>query len=367
MRHLIQNACGIKDMRCIGIKYILEQTAFNDLYNKNYLESIKEDNTIDKSRQQDDNFYNLPRTYQGLIHKTPYIDLGDVVDKKIKECCSSYDPFQLQGNGLVDYFYSLSTASGNLAPFNTVYNNKLQGYKDDNQEKPGVLVVTPNLSDFNITPAITIPDYISIASNIATAVGSSVIAKAPKVKGLKASIAAQMSPCTGFKIDAWFKDGTKRSPKNYAQKKTQPMTVGLSVTAGVIVMGDNKIDVPKKTLNDVLFFNDKDQSVGIMIYIKLEMNRNTGLYEYSDHVIFEADTKPDPKKWVQLVYIGGVTVGRDDSAWVLSITQVQCSPIYLHDATIEHALPSKNDDWGTAVFAYDYDSNKQYWMAVKDC
>lgn len=367
MRHLTQNACGIKDMRCIGIKYILQQEAFKDLYTTNYLESIKEDNTIDSKRQQDDNFYNLPRTYQGLIHKTTYIDLSSVIDKKIKECRSSYDPFQNQGNGLVDYFYSLSTAVGNLAPFNTVYNSKLQGYKQDKQEKPGVLVVTPNLSTFNVTPAITIPDYISIASNIATAVGSSVISKVPKVKGLKASMASQQSPCSGFKISAQFKEGTNRGPKNYAQKKTQPIKVGLSVTAGVIVMGDNKIDVPRKTLNDILFFNNVHQSVGVMIYIKLELNRRTGFYEYTEHVVFQADTKPQPKKWVQLVYLGGVTVGRDAEAWVLSVTQAQCSPIYMHDATIQHALPSKNDDWSTAVFAYDYDSNKQYWMAVKDC
>lgn len=355
MIHIAKDTCGVKQYQCIGIEDKIKKTLQITSDIINYKGS-----TAKRGQKSPDNFKNLPRAYQYIINSTPYIDLSSVADATIGQCKDGgYDPFS--GQGLVDWFLKIATA--NISPFGQ-YLNTISDYTSDVQEKPGVLLVTPALSQFNPTPIIAIPDYVSAASTVqATAASGNSFGMS------RAGIGAMQSPCDlGFQISAWFINGINKDPANYTQT-TGDLQISITVSQGIIAIGDQLITVKQYSTTKKV-----SGQASISIYLILALKAfPDGVIQWDVKqwkvIVNQQDSIQDLSRQVRSAYIGGIKAYKDQSGSnALSVTQAICSPLVLNDTIAQYASDlAKNDQAKLFVFAKRAGKTEYQWLPVEDC
>lgn len=373
MRHIQAQACGIHGYVCVGISDSLfdisDSYSWIGLQSVNYdLRPIPDDvgGLLDRRAN---NFYNIPTLVQGVINQTPYHDLANVgapVYDVVGRCRGSYDPFQSDSFGLLNYFGVLAQADPPVFS-----QSGLVPYGPGVMQEPGILLPRTTLSDFNPTPIVTLPSWIGVVTNNIT----------PAVMGAqrvaKAAIGSNQSPCqTGFQIQAYIEDGDEQPP-NYEKVKRNAGTSFTinSVTAGKVNISGTEIQIPADTKKHTFNFSNDDISnhiKSILIYVRIQYDFSQGAYVYKEHIYLPGNQPvQNNDKFTILACLGSVSLYCQsqrlaNKQCALNISQPQCSPIMIQQAVMTD-LPKDNDDTTVYVYSYKVNSNIMGWMAVKDC
>ena len=380
MRHIQAQACGIQGYACVGISDALFQRLLNisDSYSWIGLWSIDYDvtpipadigGTLDKRAN---NFYNIPELIQGVINQTPYHDLVNVgapVYQVVGRCRGSYNPFQSDSTGLLDYHRVLTQAEPPVFS-----QSQLSQYGPGIMQTPGILLPQTTISEFNPTPIVTLPSWVGVITN--NVINTPAVAGSQRIA--KAAIGSNQSPCqTGFQISAQLGDGRQAPPDNYDQTgKNQGTSFTITgVTAGQVDISGAKVSVPAQTQSRTFAFSDQqisNQINSVLVYAQLQYDFQQGAYTYVGHTYRRKnDAIQHNDKFTLWAYLGSVSLycqaqrGQKKQC-ALNISQPQCSPIMIQQAVMTD-LPKDNDDTTVYVYSYKVNSNIMGWMAVKDC
>lgn len=378
MRHIQAQACGIQGYACVGISDALFQRLLNisDSYSWIGLWSIDYDvspipadigGILDKRAN---NFYNIPELIQGVINQTPYHDLVNVgapVYQVVGRCRGSYNPFQSDSTGLLDYHRVLTQAEPPVFS-----QSQLSQYGPGIIQTPGILLPQTTISQFNPTPIVTLPSWVGVITN--NVINTPAVAGAQRIA--KAAIGSNQSPCEqGFRISAEI---SSTAPFNYGQVKgSQYPTLQIYVSSGKIDISGHRIDIDP--LQDIWQEQMRPDNLikSVLIYVHLRYDFSQGQYKFLQHLFVLNGRQVDQTSKFQLyVYVGSVSIycqsqgksmlASKNKQCAVRVSQPQCSPIMIQQAVMTD-LPKDNDDTTVYVYSYKVNSNIMGWMAVKDC
>lgn len=331
MRRLRPSQCGYAQYKCVGINLLPPPKPV-----------CCDNRAAPTSRQNDNNFYNIPRVFQGIIQQTRFINLSDEVESTSLCCNFKYDPFN--ENGFSDLF---DTVKGRLGPD---YSNSLadygcteSSYMSDSGQKPGFLLPTAELNDFYPATLQAIPT-VALASPVGT------------IPHVDVDLDIE-SACSGFKIRFWR--NTVIGDNNYT----------LNVTGGQAIVYDSGAQIPidMKTWN---YPNPGDgREINLQIYIYVWWKFDSPNKGWNGQIIYKQESDSfgpsyPINRWTKLAQIG--TVKRTIDGNILIIQQV-CSPVDVRDWVSGVPLPDVQTQ-NVYVFTYQSGNAKTMkWMQVKDC
>ena len=373
MKHTPRNECGISDYKCVGLQKYLK--TFNITSNNVDWDAINSiPDTYTATDEKANNFYNVPRTFQGVINSTPYKDLKGAVDAYIGLCNGSYDIFGNDGSaaaGFSDYYGKLKRKL-DVNPLVTYYINDTW-----QMQRPGVLLPVATLSQFNPSPIITVPSWVGVLDIVAKSITTNNNAQVSQ-NIAKAVIGSNQSPCyTGFWIKAYIQnDG---SPYGYYALNKKSVNVVIEyISEGIVDVSGLYTRVPDMNRPQTFTFgsNDFDQSRCIQIYAILQFQFSSGYYlfkrwDFCKEGSSQAPARED-KPYILPVYIATVqlfcrTQYPDYTQCALRVSQPQCSPVLVQNIVLADLHNTENDDKAVYVYTYKAKSSELGWMKVVNC
>lgn len=324
MIHLNRPQCGYSGYTCTGIKSL---PPFKPIIcdNINY-------DTVNSNRPQDNNFYNLPVKFKGVVSAIDFIDLSDVQITDPYTCIHQYDP--LNGN-LIDAFDPIAQNQSYIQNRGD-QKAQLKCYQDSDSEGAGILLPSASLGTFSPVPMLAVPTVALAAASATQAVAA----------------AAVLSGCQGLRVTA---------------KVTGANRIKFDVSAGKAIIGSlsdgTPVTVNVSKLSKTV--SGKSNVKNIQIYLVAGYNIQT--QEWKAVLDFKTPghnfDNSTPKRWIKQKQIATVAYMNRYRADVI---QSQCSPVDLRDWVSEQSLPSENNQ-NLYVFTFQGNSYKKGWTAVKDC
>ena len=326
MRRLQKSQCGYDQYKCTGITSL---PIPNPICCDNRIE-FSESN----SRTNDNNFYNIPSRFQGIVQQTPYIDLSDIVQSNSVCCEFHYDPFNQEG--FKDLFDDIKGKLGNYANSLASYGCSDSSYNvSDAIQKPGFLLPTPELNDFYPATLQAIP---TVA--LASPVNSAQLKKASSIK----------SACTGFQITAVLVD--------------RNLTIDVTPGRAIVYQNGNTIHIGGNNWTQTI---QSDSTINTQIYVAIWYDFEDADEPWIGTIVHKTDENFSDSTIIntplsKLVQIGAVRVEDTD---VVQVIQQVCSPVDMRDWVSQVSIPQSRQN--LFLFSYSPGSTKMKWHPVKDC
>lgn len=337
MRHLKKDRCGYSGYQC-NKKDIQVSSSFSIVYDPtpyDYLQVTK--------RPNHHNFLNLPKSAQGVISSTPYINLQGISASAVvvtQTCVDSYDPFTT--NGFFHWFEPVSKVQ-DFIKYNADYWDSLRDYSSSSQQVPGILMPKAQLSPFNPISAVAINTGALASGNAAKSIGYN--------KSVKSGCSA------GFTITA---------------RRIRTNQVGISVDGGQAFVGVDAtgelLKVPVARLSQQKVIKGKVETGAIQVYLILTP-KNNKFTEFNRKYVFVFEGA-NPNKPDQRTKLSSV---QPNQRWALlgtvqlngmqtDVIQGTCSPVDMSED-----IPPDADDGKIYVHIYNTNTKKKQWIPVKDC
>lgn len=328
MKRLQRDRCGYQGWRCTGITYISapkklcsDQTLYDQVSN---------------SRSNDNNFYNLPVAFQGVINATQFIDLS-TLSWTPTGCFEGYDPFTVQG------FQNWWSKIGPNSSYSSVWGRnsrfgQLHTYgSSDSWEthSPGIITPRPQLSQFAPTPTIAVP-----TSALASADPS----------GTSFDYHTQ-SGCNGLVITA---------------RSTSIRSVTIDVTSGQVYLSVDDSGQPVATqVEAVTQVYTVDNNDSIQVYLVAQYNVVTN--QWAATIIGVPGSRGNPGQLNLPAFARSYLLGTVKySNRSVDVMQSQCSPIDMRDWVSQIGLPGGGST-ALYVLASKGQSAQKLWVKVQDC
>ena len=348
MKHIPKDQCGIENYRCVGIPFPIEQTLLScrstDFDKQSIPDSYKAGDT------DANNFYNIPRSFLGVVNSTPYKDLQGSVDQYIGQCMDSYDVFS-QG-GFADYYKKIGEYL-DITPLSCYYNSAWV------PQEPGVLLPVASLSQFNPSPVLTVPSWVGIMNTVVQSTVSNTTFQVNQ--RLAKALANGTGGCgSGFGITAYFSTGG-----TYAQSN-KSVDVYVSVQGGTIRCGQVDSDIDGSQQQRISVSKKTDTFV-IDIHANLKYNAATQEFELMSYAIGQMSPISNVSLYIGSVIVSCYSQRNVPAQYILKIHQAVCSPVMLCDPDKTKNLPEDDDDTTIFVYSYNAKSEQLGWLPVVDC
>ena len=356
MKHIPKDQCGISNYKCVGLQHYIQQiliTCKSDDLDQTGIPTQYKASGIEAN-----NFYNIPRSFQGVVNSTPYKDLRGSVDQYIGECRSSYDVFS-QG-GFVDYYGKIGAATLGVSPLSCYYN------ADWIPQSPGVLLPVASLSQFNPSPILTVPSWVGIINTtVQNAVTNNTTVQASQ--RIAKALANGTSGCGGgFGIIAYI-DYDDDTPA-YQQVRGSRFTVHVGVQGGSVVCGQISSVIAGTSGQESFTYSKQTGTDVIDVYANLQYKEETSEFQLKSYAIGSMSPIGPYSLFIGSVIVSCYAQGTAPAQCILKIQQAACSPVALCDPDHKKSdLPDGGDDSTVYVWTYKAKSKQLGWMPVVDC
>lgn len=376
-------ACGYNNYECEKPKFrTFERHFISDPINYNRY------NALISERSNFQNFYNIPRSFEGVISHTPFIQfLNTQSQSSDSNSCIScidvdspfaqnaaffYEKLVQKNKGYISTWYKSTEAI--QYPYIDVYYGSTSDSASWNKQRPGILMPVPTMSPFNTVGALAIPTA-ALASPSKKYISENRSTKSGCPTGFDVRVAEddskdEISVTTGSVAVSLGENGT--TVKTISDVKLQYVaTNGSETTASTIQLNNMKNYYIKCAIYAVAYVEvskpDTKTTTGGSLQWKAHL--------YADVVYSEKNEISDDQPTTVINHLNTLLLPKyklvanviwNKDTQTYDVTSACCSPVDLRDWVSEAQLPVGEDNT-IFVFGMLPNSTIKKWFPVKDC